>query len=412
MVPDRSIRRIIRGRAAGTAAVALVAALIGGGVVAVVDGGDGSRPAATTARPVAPVAAASESPAVATAGTATAVDFSAIYARSRAGVVSITATVPARGSGAPGGDGTSTAEGSGVVIDDEGHVLTNDHVVDGATSVEVELSSGTTVPAKAVGTDRSTDIALLDIDVPAAGLDPIPLGDSSKLVVGQAVLAIGDPFGYQGSASAGIVSGLGRSIEAPNGFTITGAVQTDAAVNHGNSGGALLDADGKLIGIPAQIADSGVNANVGVAFAVPVDTAKRIVAELSENGSVEHAWLGVATATVDAGLADMKDVGADTGALITGVVPDGPAAKAGLEGGDRVATDDSRPVCVGGQVVTAVGGMSVTDASGLQNAIDAATPGSTVTLEVVDADGTAHSVQVTLGTRPATSQQTQGATCG
>ena len=413
MDPDASRRRGVRSRAAGTAAVALVAALVGGGVVAVVDGSGGGSDTSSLS-PTLTVAATDGAPAsttsAATAVTATAVDFSAIYAKRRAGVVSITSTVPA--SGGPGGGGSSTQEGSGVVIDTEGHVLTNDHVVDGATAVKVELSTGTTVSAKVVGTDRSTDVALLDIDVPAADLDPIPLGRSSTLKVGQPVLAIGDPFGYQASASAGIVSGLDRSIEAPNGFTITGAVQTDAAVNHGNSGGALLDANGALVGIPAQIADSGVDANVGVAFAVPVDTARKIVDEISADGTVEHAWLGVTTATVDSGLAGLKDVGADAGALVTGVVAGGPAAKAGLGGGSRVATDDGQQVCVGGPVVTAVDGTAVKDASDLQNAIDASSPGAAVTLTVVDPGGGERSVRVTLGTRPASSTQTRTPACG
>ena len=387
--------------------MALVAALVGGGVVAAVDGsGDGSSTTTVTTAAVTPVSTASETP------SATAVDYSAIYAKRRAGVVSITSTLPAQGGPDGPGGGSTTAEGSGVVIDREGHVLTNEHVVDGATAVRVELSSGTTVKATIVGTDQSTDVALLDIDVPASDLDPVPLGRSSTLKVGQPVLAIGDPFGYQGSASAGIVSGLDRSIEAPNGFTINGAIQTDAAVNHGNSGGALLDADGDLIGIPAQIADSGVDANVGVAFAVPVDTARKIVDQLSASGSVEHAWLGVSTATVDAALSGVKDIGADTGALVTGVVPGGPAQKAGLEGGDHVATADSQQVCVGGPVVTSVSGRPVEDAADLQEAVDASTPGASITLGLTDPDGSTRTVRVTLGTRPASTSSTQDATCG
>ncbi len=268
--------------------------------------------------------------------------------------------------------------------------------------------------AKVVGTDKLTDVALLDIDVPASQLDPVPLGDSSKISVGQPVLAIGDPFGYQASASAGIVSGLDRSIEAPNGFTITGAIQTDAAVNHGNSGGALLNAEGELIGIPSQIADSGVNANVGVAFAVPVNTAKTVIASIEKSGDVEHAWLGVSTADVDANLAQTSGVGADKGALITGVVGTGPAAKAGLTGGNKLATDNSAQVCVGGPVVTALDDTPINSASDLQNAVDAQQPGATVTLKIVDSDGTARAVKVTLGTRPASAQQQSSAapTCG
>ncbi len=348
-------------------------------------------------------------------GGTTAVDFSQVYAERRAGLVSITSTVSTGRSGVPGGgDGTATAGGSGVIIDEEGHILTNEHVVDGASKVRVELSTGKTVTAKVVGTDQSTDVALLDIDVPASELDPVPLGDSSKVAVGDPVLAIGDPFGYEASASAGIVSGLDRSIQAPNGFTITGAIQTDAAVNHGNSGGALLNAEGELVGIPSQIADSGVNANVGVAFAVPVNTAKTIVASIERSGEVEHAWLGVSTADVDANLAQSADVGADSGALITGVTGGGPAATAGLTGGDRVASDDGAQVCVGGPVVTALDDTTIASASDLQKAVDAQRPGATVTLKVVDPDGTSRSVQVTLGTRPASAAQSSGttSTCG
>ena len=244
---------------------------------------------------------------------------------------------------------------------------------------------------------------MLDIDVPGEKLDPIPLGDSSAMEVGDAVLAVGDPFGYQASASAGIVSGLDRSMQAPNGFTITGAIQTDAAVNHGNSGGALLNAAGELIGIPSQIADSGVDANVGVAFAVPSDTAERVIAGLVADGTVEHAWLGVSTADADAGLAG---VGSDAGALVTGVVAGGPADDAGLAGGSRLVEDAGAQICAGGDVITAVGGTAIADASDLQEAIDAATPGSDVALTVVSTGGASRTVHVTLGTRPASARQT------
>jgi len=401
MAPVEPPRRFSRA-VTGTAAVALVAAVIGGGAVAVVDKTTQDAPVVqrVTTPAVTPVSTVSS-------GGTTAIDFSKVYASRRSGLVSITSTVPdSQSQGTPGGQGgTATAGGSGVIIDEQGHVLTNEHVVDGASKVQVELASGTTVTAKVVGSDKSTDVALLDVDVPASQLDPVPLGDSSKIAVGQPVLAIGDPFGYQASASAGIVSGLDRSIQAPNGFTITGAIQTDAAVNHGNSGGALLNAEGELIGITSQIADSGVNANVGVAFAVPVNTAKTVVASIEKSGDVAHAWLGVSTADVDANLAQTKGVGADRGALITGVTGSGPAAKAGLTGGNTIVNDNSAPVCVGGPVVTALDATPIHSASDLQNAVDAQQPGATVNLKVVDADGTARSVRVTLGTRPASAQQ-------
>ena len=411
MAPEEPPRRMRRA-VTGTAAVALAAAVIGGGTVAVIDKTTSSTPVIERVTTPAAVIPAST---VSSGGTTT-VDFSKVYAARRPGLVSITSTVPASSPGTTPGDqgGTATAGGSGVVIDEQGHVLTNEHVVDGATKVRVELASGTTVTAKVVGTDKLTDVALLDIDVPASQLDPVPLGDSSRLVVGDPVLAIGDPFGYQASASAGIVSGLDRSIEAPNGFTITGAIQTDAAVNHGNSGGALLNSQGELIGIPSQIADSGVNANVGVAFAVPVNTAKTVVASIEKSGDVEHAWLGVSTADVDANLAQTSGVGATKGALITGVVGSGPAARAGLTGGNRLVTDDSAQVCVGGPVVTALDDTPIAGASDLQKAVDAQAPGATVTLKIVDSNGTARSVRVTLGTRPASAQQgsSNAPTCG
>jgi S1-C subfamily serine protease len=413
----RAIRHALTGRSARTAAVALVAAAIGGGIVAATDGGGGSSSAPVATAPTATAtdstATASTTAASLVSGGLTATDFSGIYARRRAGIVSITSTVPSSAT-VPGTPGDSTATGSGVVIDTDGHILTNDHVIAGATKVRVEFSSGRTVTAKLVGTDPSTDVAVLDVDVPASQLSPVPLGDSSKLRVGDPVMAIGDPFGYDGSASAGIVSGLDRSIEAPNGFTITGAIQTDAAVNHGNSGGALLDAKGELIGIPDQIADSGVNANVGVAFAVPSDTAKRIIAGLEANGKVEHAWLGVTTASVDATVGSLPGVGASKGALITGVVNGGPADKAGIAGGTRAANDEGSPICVGGDVVTALGSTRITSASDLQNAVDAQKPGATVSLTVVSPGGQSRSVDVTLGSRPnqADSQARTTSTCG
>jgi putative serine protease PepD len=361
---NQRFRQAVSGRVARTAAVALTAAAVGGGVVAAVDAA--TAPAATSTTVV------ETTPASTTAsplGSAASVDFSAVYARRRSGVVSITTTGPQPGSA------------SGVVIDDRGHVLTNDHVVSGATGVSVELADGRTAAAKVLGTDPSTDLALLQIDVPASELDPIPLGDSSQLAVGDAVLAIGDPFGYQGSATSGIVSGLGRTIEAPNGFSLTGAIQTDAAVNHGNSGGALLNAAGQLVGIPAQIADSGVDGDVGVAFAVPVNTAKEVVSTLSEGGQVQHAWLGVST----------QDVASRGGAEVNGLASGGPAEKAGLACGD---------------VITAVGDTEVHDGNDLQGAIDAAKPGAQVVLQVAGAGGGARSVTVTLGQRPSSAAST------
>jgi putative serine protease PepD len=369
-MPARRLRPTLTGPLARTAAVALAAAAVGAGAVAAID-------VATEPSGAAPTTAAQDTPVAETTGTAngSAVDWSSIYARRRGGVVSITTS------------GRLTAGGTGVVIDDEGHILTNEHVISGASAVTVELATGRTAQATVLGTDPSTDLALLQVDVPASELEPIPLGDSSELAVGDPVLAIGDPFGYEGSASAGIVSGLGRTIEAPNGFSINGAIQTDAAVNYGNSGGALLNAAAELIGIPAQIAASGVNGNVGVAFAVPIDTAKEVVAALSEGGEVEHAWLGVST----------EDAPSQGGARVTGLVAGGPAAEGALSCGDTV---------------TAVGNTEVADSGDLQEAVDAERPGAEVSLQVTAAGGGERTVNVTLGRRPASAGQAPAGCAG
>lgn len=411
----RRFANAARSRTARTAAVVLIAAAGGAGAVIAVDGATSDTatpPAATT-----PAATSTASNRVAL--TARQTDFSDIYAERSAGVVSILA---ASSGGTPdGGQGgspfappqqspqqspRSAAEGSGVVIDSDGHILTNEHVVSGADSVTITFASGATATATVVGTDPSTDLALLKVDVPADQLTVVPLGDSDAIGVGDPVLAIGSPFGYQGTATAGIVSGLGRSITSPNGFSVPDAIQTDAAINHGNSGGALLNDRGELVGIPAQIADSGVNANVGVAFAIPVNTAKRVVSSLESSGTVDHAWLGVSAASVNSTLKGLDGVGADSGALITGLAQGGPAAGAGLVYGDELANSVAGPVCTGGDVITAVDGTAIHTTEDLQAAVDAHQPGESVELTVVNAAGTTRTVSVTLATQPETVPQT------
>lgn len=412
----RTFANAARSRTSRTAAVVLVAAAGGAGAVMAVDGATsgGDAPPVPATPPAATAAASSR-----VALTARQTDFSDIYAERSAGVVSILAS---SSGGAPDGGGQdgspfapeqqqpqsprSAAQGSGVVVDSNGHILTNEHVVSGADGVTITFSSGATATAKVVGTDPSTDLALLKVDVPADQLTVVPLGDSDRIGIGDPVLAIGSPFGYQGTATAGIVSGLGRSITSPNGFSVPDAIQTDAAINHGNSGGALLNDQGELVGIPAQIADSGVNANVGVAFAIPVNTAKRVIASLESSGTVDHAWLGVSAATVNSTLKGLDGVGADSGALVTGVTQGGPAAAAGLAFGDVLANSVAGPVCTGGDVITAVDGTEIHTTEDLQAAVNAHQPGETVEFTVVNAEGTARTVSVTLATQPTTAPQT------
>src|SRR6476646_4958814 len=270
-----------------------------------------------------------------------------------------------------GGSQTQHALGSGFVYDGNGHIVTNQHVVDGAQSISVRFWNGATYRATLVGSDPSTDIAVIKVAAPASMLHPLGLGDSGSLQVGQGVVAIGSPFGLQETVTAGIVSALHREMTAPNNFTIADSIQTDAAINHGNSGGPLLALDGKVIGVNAQIeSDSG--GSDGVGFAIPANTVRSIASQLIGSGSVKHAYLGVGIAS------------AQNGVKLTEVRPGTPAAQAGLQTGD---------------VVTAVGSRQVRAADELGTAIDAKKPGDRVTLTYTR-NGASHSVTVTLEERP------------
>ena len=351
---------------AAVAAAATGAALVGAGSVVAVDRLLDDEPTAT---PAAQVAVAAATPA-ASSGTSTVGE---IYKRTSAAVVEI--TVSSAGQATPfGGDGgTQQAQGSGFVYDTAGHVITNQHVVDGAQSVSVRFANGKSYPARVVGSDPSTDIAVIDVDAPASELKPLELADSSAVEVGDGVVAIGSPFGLEQTVTTGIVSALHRQITAPNNFSIDDAIQTDAAINHGNSGGPLLDMDGDVIGVNSQIeSDSG--GNDGVGFAVPSNTVGKIAAALIADGSVEHAYLGVAT----------EDASGVTGASLTEVRAGTPAARAGLESGD---------------VVTAFDGERVGSADELRRLVDGKSPGDSVEL-TVKRDGKTTTVKVTLGTRP------------
>jgi S1-C subfamily serine protease len=233
----------------------------------------------------------------------------------------------------PGGG--RAASGSGFVIDDEGHVVTNDHVVEGANQFRVRFGEdGEPLAAELLGTDPSSDLAVLKVnpDDVEGGLRPLELGSSGELRPGEAAIAIGSPFGLEGTVTSGIVSALGRTIQAPNGFSISNAIQTDAAINPGNSGGPLLDAEGRVIGVNSQIAsDSGTNSGVG--FAVPVDELKRVVPVLIRGEEVRRAYLGISSSLAP-----------DGGAVVGEVVGGGPAADAGVRDGDRIVEIDGRPV--------------------------------------------------------------------
>ncbi|MGH3079075.1 MAG: S1C family serine protease, partial [Gaiellaceae bacterium] len=268
-----------------------------------------------------------------------------VYDRAHKGVVEISA-----------GGGSSRAQGSGFVYDRAGHVITNQHVVEGASSISVRFSDGSTHSADLVGTDPSTDLAVLEVDAPLSLLEPLRLGDSSEVAVGDAVVAMGSPFGLEGTVTSGIVSALHRQMTAPNNFTINDSIQTDAAINHGNSGGPLLDGQGRVIGVNAQI-ESESGGNDGVGFAIPSDTVRSIITQLIESGEVEHAYLGIR-------LVDVAD-----GAAVTEVRPGTPAADAGLRPATGTSTVDGQEVPTGGDVIVAFDGDDVSSAAALQSAV-------------------------------------------
>jgi putative serine protease PepD len=282
-----------------------------------------------------------------------------IYRLANKGVVEVTA-----------GQG----QGSGFVYDGDGHIITNDHVVEGATSVSVRFWNGKTFNAQVVGTDASTDLAVLKVDAPASNLFPLSLGDSSKLAVGDSVVAIGSPFGLEGTVTSGIVSALHREMTSPNHFAIDNSIQTDAAINHGNSGGPLLNAQGKVVGITSQI-ESNSGGNEGVGFAIPSNTVSSIAAQLISNGKAEHAFFGVV----------LQDSSAQTGAAISQVRAGTPAARAALRAGD---------------VVTAAAGTRINSASELRAVISAHRPGDTISVTYTRG-GQSHTVSVKLAARPA-----------
>jgi len=323
-----------------------------------------------------------------------------IYKRSKDGVVFIEAR--GRRSSSPFGEQGQggAASGSGFVVSDEGYIVTNAHVVEGANDVRIRFGAVGTgegaIDAKVVGADPSTDIAVLKIDKDAKDLNPLPLGDSSKLRVGDPTIAIGNPFGFDQTVTTGIVSALQRQIPAPNNFSIDDVIQTDASVNPGNSGGPLLDAAGRVIGVNSQIATGGSQGSVGIGFAVPVNTVKDVVPQLEEDGKIERPYVGVTTAPV-ADLANDLNLPAKRGALVQDVQPGSPAEKAGLKAG-RTRTEEG--ITLGGDLIVKVDGRDVSSPEDVAAAIEDDKPGETVTVEFLRG-GKRDSVDIELGTRPA-----------
>jgi putative serine protease PepD len=354
-------------RTAPVAAALVLGAGAGAGIYAGVHGG--SSP--STTHVVASV------PAQPAATTATSSPLTQIYKTNAPGVVDIVVTTNSGSGdngffGSPSGQ-TSQAEGSGFVYDTNGDIITNAHVVDGETSIKVHFIDGKTATATLVGKDESTDIAVVKVNVDASELHPLTIGSSAAVEVGQTVAAIGSPFGLPDSMTAGIVSAVDRTITAPNNYSISGAIQTDAAINHGNSGGPLLNSSGDVVGVNAQI-ESNSNDNAGVGFAIPIDSVKKVADTIISGGTVQHAYLGVR-------IADTSD---STGAEVSQVVSGSPAAKAGLQAGD---------------VITAIDGKPVTNADDLTARVNTYKPGDKATLTVKRGSST-KSIDITFGQRP------------
>ena len=335
---------------------------IGSGAGAAIYAGSTGNSASTATSVVASV------PAQPAASTTT--SLTQLYKNVAPGVVDIIVNTKSSGFGDQG----ATAEGSGFVVDTSGNIVTNDHVVTGATAIKVRFQDGKSVKATLVGTDPSTDVAVIKVNVAASDLHPLTFASSSAVEVGQPVAAIGSPFGLPETLTSGIVSAVNRTITAPNNYSISGAIQTDAPINHGNSGGPLLNASGQVIGVNAQIeSDSG--GNDGVGFAIPSDAVKSVADTIISGGKVQHAYLGITIGTASSG----------SGAQVSAVKAASPALTAGLKAGD---------------VITAIDGTAVTTADDLTAKISAHQPGDKVTLSITR-NGSTLKLDVTLGTRPA-----------
>ncbi len=384
------------------------AALIGGALVAVglvVFGVGGGGSTTTTIVQQAPLAAAA-SPGSTSASGLTPRE---IYKRAAPGVVFVRAAVSQQIQSpfdlSPQSQ-QGEATGSGFVIDKNGTILTNAHVIDGAQKVTVQFEDQTIVDAKVTGKDLNSDLALLKVAPDGLTLDPLPLGDSKNVQVGDPTIAIGNPFGLDRTLTTGVVSALQRQIKAPNGFQIDNVIQTDAPINPGNSGGPLIDATGKVIGVNSQIETGGGSGSVGIGFAVPIDTAKQVIPQLEHGGTIQRAYLGLTSLTIDGTLGSLG-LPVKAGALVESINSGSPAERAGIKAGTVSSQINGGPIQLGGDIIVAVNGKPVTAANDLGALIGAHKPGESVMVELIR--GTKHrTVTVKLGTRPNTLAPTGG----
>jgi S1-C subfamily serine protease len=383
-------------------ALLLSAAVLGGAVAlggaAAVGALDG-----TTSTTVVEQSSATSSTVPAAAGASLSIND--IYKRSGPGVVQITSTIDSSTSSSGQFQQASQALGSGFVLDKQGHIVTNFHVIDGATSIEVRFSNDDTLKATLVGSDPSTDVALLKVDATAGALTPLVLADSARVEVGDAVVAIGNPFGLERTVTAGIVSALQRAVKAPNGYSIDHVIQTDAPINHGNSGGPLLNTRGEVIGINSQIETGGSgDGNVGIGFAVPSNTVKAVISQLLASGKVDHAYLGVSAVEVTPAIAKSFGLPVTKGLVIQTVSAGSGASDAGLKAGSKQVVIAGESFRMGGDVIVAADGKNVSTIDELRDVIAEHKPGDKIQLKIYSGD-TAKTVTVTLGRQPISPSQ-------
>ena len=363
-------------RSPGRAATLVAAAVLGGGVAlggAAAFGKLGETKVIESSRPVAAASVAFQK--------ARGRTINEIYRAAAPGVVHITAT--GQTSDLFGGTQEQQAVGSGFVIDKAGHIVTNYHVVEGASSVDVSFSNNESMKAKVIGKDPATDIAVLKVKAPSRALKPLTLGDSSAVRVGDQVIAIGNPRGYDRSVTSGIVSAVQRSITAPNQVSTIGhVIQTDAALNHGNSGGPLLNANGEVIGVNAQIAPSSSNANIGIGFAIPIDTVKQVTSALIDHGKVEHPFLGIEAKAIDPQIAQIFHLPSDHGLMLARVIKGTGAAEAGLKAGTTEVVVEGESWPAGGDLIVKADGRTMKSIDNLRDVIADKKPGSSLKLEL------------------------------
>jgi S1-C subfamily serine protease len=395
------------GRTLGPVAALVASAAVGGavavGAVALLGGLDGGDTTVVTETSATP------GPALAPAGAGLSVN--EIYRRAASGVVRVNATMTSTSFAprvVPSDQAPTTPQssalGSGFVIDKAGHIVTNYHVVEGANEVTVSFSNRDTVKAEVVGTDPSTDLALLRVDASASALTPLPLGNSDKVAVGDPVVAIGNPFGLDRTVTSGIVSAVQRLITAPNRFTIDHVIQTDAAINHGNSGGPLLNSRAQVVGVNSQIETGDASTgNVGVGFSVPSNTVKDVVAQILRTGRVDHAYLGISGQAVTSDVADKYNLAVKQGVLVESVTSESGADKAGLKSGKTRVVVAGETFVLGGDIIVSFDGERISSIEQLRDAVAAHKPGDKIRV-VIYRDASKTSVTVTLGRQPPSPQ--------